>query len=49
MTPNFDGLRRHRGYFWIIVGARCMIAFMVACAVLFYLMSQMDVFLFYLR
>lgn len=26
MTPNFDALRRHAGYFWIILGFRCMMA-----------------------
>lgn len=24
MSPNFDALRRHVGYFWIILGVRCM-------------------------
>ncbi|TQL75546.1 hypothetical protein FB566_1053 [Stackebrandtia endophytica] len=26
MTPDFDVLRRHTGYFWIILGFRCMMA-----------------------
>lgn len=43
MSPNLDALRRHRGYFWIIVGARCLIAFIGAGAVLIFLKSQMDV------